>query len=68
MKRFTVICVIIVIGIVVGSAANYFYYKIHAQTIHCGIFKSQSDAQAHYRPSLDRNHNGKACEAYHYGK
>lgn len=36
---------------------------ILAEKIKCSSFKTQAEAQAHYRPSLDRDGDGIACES-----
>lgn len=57
---------VIAFGVILGGASRFFSYKANATKIRCSVFHDQADAQAHYRKSLDRNRDGKACTSYDY--
>lgn len=59
-KRLIPIAVCVAIA-AIASLLGIGHSLVSAEKAKCSVFSSQSDAQAHYQKSLDRNHDGIAC-------
>ena len=58
------IAVVIAITLIAGFwTITMQHYDALAENESCSVYKTQKDAQAHYSRDLDRDNDGKACEA-----
>lgn len=62
MTKIKILTSIAFLAVILSIIFPYFAV-VTAEKIKCAHFKTQQEANKHYQPILDRDHDGLACES-----